>query len=260
MRMICTIAVILFHFMVSKPTIQVCLTPGLAPAIGNPGDASIVVTDVLRATTSMAVAFSQGAASVVPVKTLDEARQYKKRGYLIAAERGGKKVDFADLGNSPTELLSRNLQDEKLVFTTTNGTLAIHTAKNIGGNIFIGAFVNLKALAAVLIEKPSHLVIICSGWNGAFCMEDTLFAGALADRLLNSGNYILSDDAARASVSLWRHAAANPLSFVSDSSHCQRLLKLGAKEDIEYAFRCDILNVVPVLRDGKEIQNLLQAN
>lgn len=259
MRMICAIAVILFHFMVSKPTIQVCLTPALAPVIGDPGDVNIVVTDVLRATTSMAVAFSQGVASVVPVKTLDEARQYKKQGYLIAAERGGRKVDFADFGNSPVELLNQDLQDKKLVFTTTNGTLAIHTAKNIGGKVFIGAFVNMKALAAVLEEKPSHLIIMCSGWNGTFCLEDTLFAGALADRLLNSGNYILSDDAARASVSLWRLAATDPVTFLSDSSHFRRLLKLGAKEDIEYAFRRDILNVVPVLRD-KGIQNLLQVS
>ncbi len=257
--MICSIAVILFHFMVSKPTIQVCLTPGLTPLIHNPGDANVVVTDVLRATTSMAVAFSQGAASVVPVKTLDEARQYKKQGYLIAAERGGRKVEFADFGNSPVELLSRNLRNNKLVFTTTNGTLAIHTAKDIGGKTFIGAFVNMNALASVLEEKPSHLVILCSGWNGTFFFFFTLFAGALADRLISSGNFILSDDAARASVSLWRLAATDPVTFLSDSSHVRRLLKLGAKEDVEYAFRRDILNVVPVLHE-KEIQNLLQAS
>ncbi|MFP4470040.1 MAG: 2-phosphosulfolactate phosphatase [Bacteroidales bacterium] len=238
--------------MENKPAIQICFSPELAGSLHSMDDAVVVVTDVLRATTSMIVALAGGVKAVIPVSALDEAVAYKQRGYMLAGERGGQKLEFADFGNSPEELLRADLADKKLVFTTTNGTRAIHTARSIGSEVYIGGFINLSALASRLEKLLKPVVILCSGWNGAFCMEDTLFAGAMAEKLMASGKFILLDDAAHASVRLWQDAEGNPMVFAEASAHLQRLRRLGAAADIQYAFQQDIFRIVPVLQ-GEEI-------
>ena len=80
--------------------IDVCFSPALYPVYHNP-EAIVVVVDVFRATTTMAAAFKNGVRSIRPVATVEEAQEYKAKGWLVRAERNVKRCEFADFGNSP---------------------------------------------------------------------------------------------------------------------------------------------------------------
>lgn len=211
-----------------------------------------VAVDVLRATTAICAAFMAGAEAIVPLDTLDGLEAYGRQGYLRAAERGGQKVDGAECGNSPTEYLSMDLRGRRLAYSTTNGTVSILRGGDADRTL-VGCFSNIGALAALLAAAPQDLVILCSGWQEAPCVEDTLFAGALVQRLVDSGRYATTDDSALMALELWRRCDNNPHAYaLRHASHLQRLLKFGATAaaDTAFAFREDTCPVVPEFRDG----------
>ncbi len=240
----------------SKPHIEVCLSPMLAGSLDKDPHAVVVVTDVLRATTSMLAALMNGATAILPVASLDQAAALRDKGFLVAAERGGGKVDFAHFGNSPLELKPGLVSGKKIVFTTTNGTQAIDVAPDLGSTIAIGAFINISALARWLIGQNRHVVVLCSGWHGAYSLEDTAFAGALAEQLTASGDFSLYEDAAHGALDLWKAAKHDPAGYLKKAMHVRRLQMLGLDRDIEFALRADKTGIVAVL-EGNEIKSLL---
>ena len=179
-------------------SVATCLSPQMLP-LYNVEDKIVVVVDILRATSSMVTAFAYGAASITPVPTLAECRTLKNQGYITAGERGGQKVDGFDLGNSPFEFMDHQLNGKDLAFTTTNGSQAILSVIN-AKSIVLGAFLNLSATADFLINQNNAVLILCAGWKGKFNIEDTLYAGALANLL--SKQYQPEDDATLAAISL----------------------------------------------------------
>jgi 2-phosphosulfolactate phosphatase len=142
---------------------------------------TVVVIDVLRATTVITTALAAGARRVIPCLEVDEARQIAarlpKNEVLLGGERHGLPIEGFDLGNSPADYTAERVAGRTLVFTTTNGTQAMrqcHQARRV----LIGAFVNLRAVVAALTESESvHL--LCAGTNGAITREDVLLAGAI---------------------------------------------------------------------------------
>lgn len=210
-----------------------------------------VAVDILRATTAVCAAFQAGAEEVAPLDSLDSLDAYRRRGWLRAAERGGRKVDGAECGNSPTEYLSMDLRGRRLAYSTTNGTVCILRGGDADRTL-AGAFANIGRLTRLLLDEPQDLVILCSGWLNDFSLEDTLFAGALCRRLLDSGRYASSHDAVRIALMLWDACQDDPYgACLRDASHVRRLAGFGAQADIEFAFRCDTCPVVPRLHpDG----------
>ncbi|MDY5968569.1 MAG: 2-phosphosulfolactate phosphatase, partial [Bacteroidales bacterium] len=83
--------------------IEVILSPSLYDGRQLQQPCTAVAVDVLRATTALCSMFVAGAQEVTPLTTLEELEGYREKGYLVAAERGGMKVEGAMLGNSPTE-------------------------------------------------------------------------------------------------------------------------------------------------------------
>ncbi len=210
-------------------------------------DKSVVVVDILRATSSMTTAFAHGIESIYPVAKLEDCRVMKAKGYLIAGERDGEKVPDFDLGNSPFEYMAENLKGKQIAFTTTNGTQAI--AKSIGAKeIIIGAFLNISAVADHLIKSNNDILIVCAGWKGKVNLEDTVFAGALVEKLKNK--FSLACDAPLAAQHLYNSAKSNLVKFLSESSHVKRLNKLNIHEDMEFCLTTDKYFIVPVLKDG----------
>jgi len=201
---------------------DICLSPALYPYYQNP-NAIIVVVDIYRATSSICTAFANGVSEVLPVETIEEALRLKEEGYLIAAERNAEKCEFADFGNSPFEFTADKIKDKKLVFTTTNGTIAINIAKE-NSEIIIGSFLNLNAVADYCINKRKDVLIICSGWNNKINIEDTLFTGALAN-ILSSGNFNTGSDAGIICLNFWHINKNNILSAIKNSEHYMRLIK-----------------------------------
>jgi 2-phosphosulfolactate phosphatase len=234
-----------------KNSVEVCFSPKLYSEILTKENFIVVLVDILRATTSICSAFHNGVGSILPVATLEEARKLKEQGYLVASEQDGKKLDFADFGNSAFSFTKEIIAGKTLVYCTTNGTRALEKAKN-AGQVAIGSFLNLSALEKWLVRQNRNVVILCSGWKNKFCLEDSLFAGALAERLLRNSAFVTNCDSAVASIDLWHMAEKNILEYIERAAHRHRLKKLGLDDVIPYSFTSDQTNVVPVF-NGKEI-------
>jgi 2-phosphosulfolactate phosphatase len=236
----------------SAHTIEVCFTPKLFPEIQTCENYVVVLVDILRATTSICTAFANGVSRIIPVGDMKEAREYKEKGYLVASEQDGKKMDFADFGNSAFSFTRESIQGKTLVYCTTNGTKALEIAR-AAELIVIGSFLNLGALTRWIRSRKVNVVILCSGWKNKFCLEDTLFAGALASSLLDGTGFKSHCDSAMASIDLWNIAKTDIPGYLEKAAHRHRLKKLGLDDVIGYSFLQDQTDVVPVF-DGKEIR------
>lgn len=237
-------------------TVEVCLTPRLFDEIITEGECIVVLSDILRATTSICYAFTNGVSSVIPVASLEEAQVMKAKGYLVASEQDGKKVDFADFGNSAFSFTREHIEGKTLVYCTTNGTRALDVARK-RAPVAIGAFSNITALKNWLVGQRRNVVILCSGWKNKFCLEDTLFAGALSELLTKEGGYRPLCDAVHASMDLYNISRNDLSGYIEKSMHRERLRKLGLDDVIPFSFLQDQTNVVPVLY-GTEIINMNQ--
>jgi 2-phosphosulfolactate phosphatase len=212
----------------------------------NVQDRTVVVVDILRATSCMTTAFAHGIESIMPFAKLEDCLAKKNEGYYTAGERDGKKVEGCDLGNSPFEYMNAALKGKKIAFTTTNGTQAI--AKSEGAKeIVIGSFLNLSSVVNHLQQTGNNVLVVCAGWKGKVNLEDTLFAGALVE-LLKS--YIEPDcDAPLMAQHLYNLAKNNMVEFLQNSSHVKRLAKLNIYKDIEFCLTPNQYNVLPILRN-----------
>ncbi len=236
----------MLHHRINLKTIDVCLSPDLMH-LYDVTDKSVVVVDILRATSSMTTAFAHGIDSIYPVDRLDACRDMQAKGFLIAGERDGVKVDGFDLGNSPFEYMAETLKGKQIAFTTTNGTQAI--AKSLGAKeIIIGAFLNLSAVADHLIKSNNDVLIVCAGWKGKVNMEDTVFAGALVEKLKDK--FKLACDSPLVAQQLYNRAKNDIAGFLNASSHVQRLNRLNIHEDMAFCLTIDKYTVVPVLKNG----------
>ena len=234
--------------MKKKPRIEVCFTPNLYP-LHIEDFQVVVVIDVLRATSAICTAFHYGIEKIIPVSTLDEAIEYREKGYLVAAERKGKVVSGFDYGNSPFTYMNKEIKGKTLVLTTTNGTKAINVAKNVD-HLIIGSLLNLDALCNYIKKLNKNVLLLGSGWQNKFCLEDTICAGAIADQLLSSNNFISESDSSVAAKYLYKSARDNYFGYLKASSHRKRLNKLNLNRDIKYCLTPNQTNVVPTREDN----------
>jgi len=236
--------------MAENKTIEVILAPGLFTSISTPKPYIVVVVDVFRATTSICAALDYGVKAIIPVKRIRHARFLSRLGYIIAAERAGKKVNFAHLDNSATSFFHKVFKGKEIVYSTTNGTKAIKMASG-ASEIAIGSFVNLSALAGWLQKKDKNVVILCAGWKNRINMEDSLFAGALSSILIEKYGYTTDCDAAKMAIDQWEMAKDDLLGYIDRSAHRNRLRNLINDRLLNYTFTIDSSNIVPVLKKYK---------
>lgn len=230
--------------------IELSLSPALYEWRTIKQNHTTVAVDVLRATTAICAAFNAGVEEIVPLDSLEPLQTYAAKGYLRAAERGGKKIDNAEYGNSPTEYMATDLHGKRLAYSTTNGTVSILRGADADRTL-VGCFANIDALTHTLLSERQDLVILCSGWKNDFSVEDTLFAGALCRKLLASGLYTSQNDAVMMSMALWDSCQSDPYSFsLRCASHVHRLIGFGAKADIAFAFKQNTCPIVPQLTEG----------
>jgi 2-phosphosulfolactate phosphatase len=225
------------------PALDVCFSPELLHLYELKGKV-VVVVDVLRATSSMVTAFAHGIAKIIPVSSLEDCLAQQEDGFLTAAEREGRKAEGFDLGNSPFSYMDPEIQGKTLVMTTTNGTHAIRLSM-AADVVVAGAFLNLESVATFLEAGQKDVLVVCAGWKGNFNLEDTLFAGGLAQRLENT--FVPANDATLAARHLYRLAQSDMLGFLAGSSHVQRLHNLDITKDIAFCLQEDQYDVVPVL-------------
>ncbi len=233
------------------PHLEVCFTPATFDSFGKPG-AVVAVIDVLRASSAICAAFMNGAKELIPVGEIEEAREYKKQGYLVAAERDGFVLDFADFGNSPFNFTPERVKGKTIVYSTTNGTQAIRMAGKCHA-VTVAAYINLSAVCEYLVSFNRDIILFCAGWKNRFSLEDTLLAGAMAEKILENPGFVTNCDSTMASLDLWSLAKPNLMGYIQKTAQKSRLQKNGLDDCIEYCHTIDITTIVPVLSDGKLI-------
>lgn len=238
----------------------------LLPALFNEDDllgGTAVIIDILRASTTICHALDAGATQVIPCLTIDEAKQHSAVGsairtvlgigesekMLLGGERGGQKIEGFDLSNTPTEYTPDVVSGKTVLFTTTNGTKALHHAQK-AEEVLIGAFANLSAVIACLSHQKRPIHLVCAGTNGEISNEDVLFAGAVTAGLLeNHPNLEMKNDSARLALDFWRGNSQNETQFrqaMLDSQGGRNLQKLGLTANIERAGDRDLFDFVPM--------------
>ena len=206
-----------------------------------------VVIDVLRATTVITQALASGAKAVVPCLEVEEARQlaaqFPAGEAVLGGERGGVLIEGFDLGNSPCEYSRERVAGRTVVFTTTNGTKAMHACRN-AERVLLAAFVNLEAVCRSL-ESADRIDIVCAGTGGAVTREDILAAGAIIDRL--GEQIVLDNDSARIARDAWQAATGELEQELRESTGGRNLQRLGLASDIADVAAIDSLPLVPEL-------------
>ena len=236
----------------NRKHVEVCFTPGEYEYFKGEYDI-VVVIDVLRATSAICAAFDNGIKSIIPVATIDEARDYQKKGFLVGAERQGQIVEGFDFGNSPYSYMKEELKGKEVVLSTTNGTKALSIAAD-APTVVVGALNNLDALCDWLAVQDKNVLCLCSGWQDKFNLEDTICAGAICDQLISSGKFVSDEDSSIAAKYLYLSAWENPLGYLKSSSHRRRLKNLNLNEDIKYCLTPNKTTVIPILKDGKLVK------
>lgn len=240
------------------PELQVCFTPALLGTLRPDPARNVVVVDILRATTAICMAFGHGVRSVLPLASEEEALRMKQQGWLVAGETDGVKLPFADYGNSPLEFRNDSLQGRQIAYSTTNGTKAIRQGSHYG-QVYIASFVNLEAVCGHLSKDAKDVLILCAGWKDRFSLEDAIFAGAMADVLVNMHHFHHDCDSVAASIQLWHKASRKMMKTVSQSSHFLRLLGIETRKGLRYCFFPEKFPVVPALVDGMLVDVVRRA-
>jgi 2-phosphosulfolactate phosphatase len=244
----------------SHKTLRVHYLPELVSPEALRG-ATVVVLDVLRASTTIATALAAGAKEVIPFLDVEQVRAAGKdlvrEEIVLGGERRGVKIDLFDLGNSPSEYTAEVVGGKTVLFTTTNGTKAMERCRE-AHRVMIGAPVNLAAICRSLAETL-NVHLLCAGTGGRITREDILAAGAITYQLTkNEETAAEIDDCAHVARSAWRSVVAGAFAagetpsvrLAREFRSCsggQNLLSLGYEADLTACAAIDSLDCVPEL-------------
>ncbi|QBD86276.1 2-phosphosulfolactate phosphatase family protein [Clostridium tetani] len=212
-------------------------------------DKSIVVIDILRATSVIITALNNGCKEVVPVVEIEEALEKVKNNrenYILGGERKALKIEGFDCSNSPLEYKSELVKGKTLVITTSNGTRAIKEAL-LAKDILIGALINGKAVAEKLISLKNDVVIINAGTYGEFSIDDFICSGYIIDCIAKDMEVKLSDIS---KVAKYLYNMNTNMEFIKEAKHFKRIMELGLFMDLEYCCKKDIVSIVPQYKNG----------
>lgn len=231
--------------------LDVLLLPSELPARPRPERFSVVV-DVIRATTSVVSAFQHGCRSILPVASPEEARAALPASpeAILAGEQGGQRIPGFALGNSPREFNREAVAGRDLILTTSNGTKALR-AVGAGRTVAIGAFLNRSAVGEWLIARRADALIVCSGYEGVFSLEDAVCAGAIVDRAAALERDLLLGDAARACQAMWARFGSDLPRLLFETAWGRRVDGLGLGADLSVCARLDVTAVVPQMAEGR---------
>lgn len=231
-----------------KRRLETCFSPALFIAEEN-HESIVVIIDILRASSAICTAFANGASEIIPVAGVDEAREYKSRGYFVAAERDGFVLDFADFGNSPYNFTKDKVEGKSIVYSTTNGTGIINLASS-SKTVLIGSFLNISALTEWITLQDRNVLLFCAGWKNRFNIEDSVCAGALASRLMKSGLYSTICDSTLAAMDLWSMAEKDLPGYIDKAAQRSRLRDKGLDDCIGFCLTLDYTEKIPMLKNG----------
>lgn len=212
---------------------------------------TVVVIDVLRASTTIVSALMHSCSEVIPADTIEQAKQLKGNTSVLAGERFCERIDGFEYTNSPIDVCDRSLRGKQLVLTTTNGTVAIQKAK-LGESVFIGSFLNGPAVAKMALKQQRDITLLCAGTRNQYALEDTLCAGYIISHL-QFQHAMHYSDLAWLAYTAYQHVKDDIPLILPKTTTGNRLVQRGLTADIQFCAQKNITNIVPYLKDNRII-------
>ncbi len=214
-------------------------------------DKNVVIIDVLRASTTVAMALQNGAKEIIPVNSVESVVKISGNLFgdvtLRAGERNSKMIEGFNLGNSPLEYTSDVVKGKSIIFMTSNGSAAMVKGRH-AHTLVVAAFVNLSTVVKFLAGLRSDISIICAGDENNFCLEDTVCAGRIINTLVKGTDLDIDlDDAGTAACALDKAFGKNILKMLKTSEHGKFLTDIGFAQDLKTCAAIDSIDVLPML-------------
>jgi 2-phosphosulfolactate phosphatase len=229
----------------------------MTPAEALPAEVAgrtVVVIDVLRASSSIVEAMASGARTIFPVASIEEAIRLAntlgRDGVLLCGERRSLTIEGFDLGNSPGDFTPERVGGKTLVMTTTNGTASMAAAAG-AGRVIVGALLNLDAVVDDLVRTSAEPVFLCSGREGRFGLDDAVTAGRMIGALMEArpdAEWTMNDGA-RAAQALGRAFDGDAATLFAETAAGRQVADAGLEADLAFCAQTNLRDVVPVLQD-----------
>jgi 2-phosphosulfolactate phosphatase len=234
--------------------IEVFFGPQLATAADVNGRV-VAVIDVLRASTTIAVALSNGAKAVVPFESSEESilrsKSFERSDVKLAGERRMLAIPGFDLGNSPREYTREVVEGKTILLTTTNGTGALAAIQG-ARDVVVASYVNFSAVLSMLraaARGGTDVSIVCSGRDRQFSLEDAACAGRYARHVARRLENAELNDAALACTMIDRRYGDNIMRLFNASEHGKSLVAAGFADDLTICAAVDSYPVIPIYHD-----------
>jgi 2-phosphosulfolactate phosphatase len=215
----------------------------------------VAIVDVLRASTSIAVALANGARAVIPLPSSEEvvsrAKSLARSEIKLAGERKMQPIPGFDVGNSPLEFTREAVEGKTILMSTTNGTAAILSVQG-ARDVVIASYVNFSAVLSMLraaLRGGTDVSIVCAGQERHFALEDSACAGLFVQHITEKQNKADINDAAQAAMLIDKKFGANLKRLLRTSVHGVALSEAGFGADLEACAEVDSHSVVPVYQD-----------
>jgi 2-phosphosulfolactate phosphatase len=223
-----------------------------------PADVSgrvVLVIDVLRASTTIAVALANGAKNIIPFEDAEEAitrsKAFERPEVLLAGERRMHAIPGFDLGNSPRDFTREAVEGKTILLTTTNGTGALVNSQG-ARDVVVGSYVNYSAVLAMLraaARADADIGIVCAGRERRFSLEDAACAGRFVRGMTRRGRRADLNDAATVAVLIDKRYGHDLSRMFAASTHGRALSTNGYAEDLVVCAGIDTCSVIPVYLD-----------
>lgn len=216
---------------------------------------TVIVIDVLRASSTIITALNNGCNSIIPAtspeKAYEVANILSREDYLLGGEQKCEKIKGFDLGNSPLEYVDNSLiKGKKLIFTSTNGIQGILKAEQAVG-CYIGCLLNGKAVAELLAnQNPPLVVLACAGTRGNTSLEDTIAAGQII-YYLKKLTSCEGDDFSNTALYTYLQAKDSLINYLNKSTAAQNLYRLGLGKDVQFCGRENVYTNIPQFKNKK---------
>jgi 2-phosphosulfolactate phosphatase len=215
----------------------------------------VAVIDVLRASTTIAVALANGARTVIPLESSEEvvnrSRTFERGAVRLAGERKMLKMDGFDLGNSPLEHTSEAVEGKTVLLTTTNGTRALLAVQG-ARDVVVASYVNITAVGTMLrtaLRGGTDITLICAGHDRQYALEDAACAGRLVHHACRRLANIDLNDAGLAASLIDRKYGDNLMRLFSTAAHGRALAAAGFGDDLSACAAVDSYPVIPIYQD-----------
>lgn len=237
-----------------SPLLNTVLSPSLLN-LYEINNSIVVIIDILRATSTICTALYNGAKSIIPVDSVAECIKLgKEMDVITAGERDGRIAEGLQYGNTPAQYTAGFIKGKTLILTTTNGTKLLHMALAANAKeIIAGSFCNISSVCDYLIKQNSNIVLACAAWKNKINMEDTLFAGAVINRIKD--NFTIDCDASQIAETLYLQSNGDFFNFLKNqnASHYHRLMQFGFEDDIRFCLTEDNANQLVLYHHGRLI-------